>query len=57
MSNQVSPLAQYDKKLKRYMVEIIENGQNETLVFDNANLAEKAVKEFRSMGWEDMGIY
>jgi hypothetical protein len=55
--NLVSPLVEYDKILKRYTVEFIEDCQNETAVFDNANDAEKFVKELRAMGYEDMEIY
>lgn len=55
--NEVSPLIQYDKVLKQYTVDIIEDGENETLIFSDPQAAAKAVSEYRAKGYEDMKIW
>jgi len=55
--NQVSPLVEYDKRLKRYTVDIIEDGENETLVFDDCNKASAFVKQCYADGYEQLKIY
>lgn len=55
--NQVSSIVQFDKKLRQFTVDFVEDGENETAIFSTASEADAFVKTLWADGYTTLRVY